>query len=45
MTLELARVKDEAIIKVTNNKIRNFGILLIKTDKGIGQKGTEMSIN
>ena len=45
MTVELARVKDEAIIKVANNKIRNFGIVLIKTDKGIGQMRTEISIN
>ena len=45
MTVELARVKDEAIIKVTNNKIRNFGIVLIKTNKAIGQMRTEISIN
>ena len=41
--LELAKVKEYKIIKVTNNKIQNFGILSTKSDKRIGQKRTEMS--
>ena len=36
-------MKDEETAKVMNKKIRNFGILPTKTDKGIGQKRTEMS--
>ena len=34
---------DEEVIKVTNKKIRNFGILSTKKEKRIGQKRTEMS--
>lgn len=40
--LELTRVKDEEKINITNKKIQNFGILLTKTDRRIGQKLTEM---
>ena len=43
IALELARVKDEKVINVTNKKIQNLGILSSKTDKRIGPKRTEMS--
>ena len=43
IALELARVKDEEVIKVANKKIWNFGILSTKTNKIIAQKRTEMS--
>ena len=43
ITLEAARVKDDEIIKVANNKMQNFGILLTKIDKRIGKKKAEIS--
>ena len=42
ITLELARGKDEEITRLTNNKIRNFGILSTKMYKRIGQKRIEI---
>lgn len=39
----IAKVKNKEKINITNNRIRNIGILATKTNRRIGQKKTEMA--